>query len=223
MIKFKIALDCIVFAYENLSNELKVLLINRNNEPAKGEWALPGGFVKQTEEFVTTAKRKLIEETGATRLYLEQLQAYSLTDPSPDNRIASVAFYSLIKMEDFSPLQANNHIYKWVNIKKVTKLPFDHTTKINDAIQRIKEKIHTKPIIFDLLPKKFTINQLQKIYEEIYDIQLDNRNFRRKAKSLPYLEPLNEVEENVSRRPGELYKFNKHNYEKSIQITGLIA
>ncbi|WP_276504901.1 NUDIX hydrolase [Terrimonas pollutisoli] len=211
---FKITVDCLVFAYDNRTNELKLLLIKRNNEPCKGQWALPGGFVKRTEEFVDTALRKLGEETGAKNIFLEQLNGYGLTDPSPQNRIVSIAFYALIKLDDFAPSDTNNHQYKWAHIKSIPALPFDHTRKVNDAIQRIKERAHVKPVVFNLLPGKFSLNQLQNIYEEIFDLSLDNRNFRRKAKSLEYLEPLDEFENNVSRRPGRLYTFNESKFKE---------
>jgi ADP-ribose pyrophosphatase YjhB (NUDIX family) len=212
---FKITVDCLVFAYDNIDDKLKVLLINRNNEPAKDRWALPGGFVRETEEFVETAKRKLLLETGARNLYLEQLNAYSLTDISSENRIVSIAFYALIKLQDFSPSNINSHLYKWVTLKNIPQLPFDHGQKLKDAIERIKEHALIKPLVFNLLPSKFSLNQLQKIYEEIYNIDLDNRNFRRKIKNLEYIEPINELENNVSRRPGMLYKFNKSKFDKA--------
>jgi 8-oxo-dGTP diphosphatase len=211
---YKITVDCLIFAYDNSTSELKLLLIKRNNEPCKGEWALPGGFVNRTEEFVDTALRKLGEETGAKNIFLEQLDAYGLTDPSSQNRIVSIAFYALIKLDDFAPSDTNSHQYKWAYIKNIPPLPFDHTRKVNDAIQRIKERVHVKPVAFNLLPAKFSLNQLQKIYEEIFDINLDNRNFRRKAKSLEYLEPLDEFENNVSRRPGRLYIFKESKFKE---------
>ena len=212
---YKITVDCLVFAYDNSTSEMKLLLIKRNNEPCMGEWALPGGFVNRTEEFIDTALRKLSEETGAKNIFLEQLNAYGLTDSSLQNRIVSIAFYALIKLDDFSPSEANSHQYKWVHIKNIPTLPFDHTRKVNDAIQRIKERVHVKPVVFNLLPAKFSLNQLQKIYEEIFDINLDNRNFRRRAKGLKYLEPSNEFEDNVSRRPGRLYAFKETKFREA--------
>lgn len=212
---FRITVDCLVFAYDNIDDKLKVLLIKRNNEPAKDRWALPGGFVRETEEFVETAKRKLLLETGAENLYLEQLHAYSLTDISSENRIVSIAFYALIKLQDFAPSNINSHLYKWVTLKNIPQLPFDHGEKLKDAIERIKEHALIKPLVFSLLPSKFSLNQLQKIYEEIYNTDLDNRNFRRKIKNLEYIEPLKELEKNVSHRPGMLYKFNKSKFDKT--------
>ncbi len=215
---FKIAVDCLVFAYDNSANQLKLLLVKRNKEPAKGTWALPGGFVKETEEFIDTALRILNRETGAKNIFLEQLKGYSLTDSSPDNRIASIAFYALLKLEDFSPTHNNSptsnnsHTYQWAHINDVLPLPFDHTRKMQDAIRKIKESVHVRPVAFSLLPSRFTLNQLQKIYEEILAVKLDNRNFRRKIKGLKYIRPLHELETNVSRRPGMLHSFDEKEY-----------
>lgn len=211
--KFKLTVDCVVFAYDNKLPQLKVLLIKRNNEPARGQWALPGGFVNSTEEFIDTAQKKLKQETGADSIYLEQLKAYSLTDPSPDNRIVSIAFYSIIKLDEFNPLDINNHIYRWASVKDMPELPFDHGQKVKDAIARVKESMNTRPLVYNLLPAYFSLNQLQKIYEEIYNIKLDNRNFRRKVKKLTYLTASEKLEENVSHRPGLLYSFNRSAYE----------
>lgn len=211
---FKITVDCLVFAYDIAEEQMKVLLIKRNNTPHKNKWALPGGYVNGLEEFIDTAKRKLQNETGIKNVYIEQLNAYSLTDSSPDNRIVSIAFWGLIKLQDFQPADLNSHYYEWFNINKAPSLPFDHNKKLIDAIERVKNYAQIKPLLFKLLPTKFSLNQLQRIYEEIYDIHLDNRNFRRKVKNFNYIEPLNEFEKKVSRRPSELYRFNKLKFEK---------
>ncbi|MTI31526.1 NUDIX hydrolase, partial [Xanthovirga aplysinae] len=194
---FKIAVDCVILAYDHANNQLKILLIKRLNEPEKGRWALPGGFVNKTEEFIDTAKNKLWLETGVSNVYLEQLKAYSLTDSSPQERIASIAYYALIKFEEFKPSSKSSHLFQWVNYKDIPELPFDHQKKVNDAIERIKESIKTKHLVFHLLPKKFPLNQLQKFYEELYEVKIDNRNFRKKIKGLPYVAELDEMEANV--------------------------
>lgn len=205
---FKITVDCVVFAYDNEHSQLKILLIKRKNEPEIGKWALPGGFIKKNEEFIDTAATILSVETGADNLFLEQLKSYSLTGMKKNNRIASVAFYAIIRLEKFCPSMENSHIYSWVPVKDRPKLPFDHDLKVSDGLERIKEQVNFKPIIFELLPEKFTLNQLQKLYEEIYNLRLDNRNFRRKILKFQYIKELDEYEKNVSRRPGKLYQFD---------------
>jgi 8-oxo-dGTP diphosphatase len=212
--KFKLAVDCAVFAYDQQKSEVKLLLIKRNKLPETGKWALPGGFVKQNEEFIDTAKRKLNLETGAKDIFLEELNSYSLTDPSIENRIASIAFYAIIKFEEFIPDDENSHIYRWVNINQVPPLPFDHHRKVSDALQQLKERSLVKPILYKLLPAKFSLNQLQELYEQIYKIEVDNRNFRRKVLNLSYIEELDEYEANVSRRPGKLYHFNEDKFNE---------
>ncbi|WP_400262927.1 NrtR DNA-binding winged helix domain-containing protein [Sphingobacterium sp. SG20118] len=207
--KFKLTVDCVVFAYDQINGQIKVLLIKRNNAPEKGAWALPGGFVKKNKEFIEIANEKLRSETGAQDIFMEYLNSYSLTDPSEDNRIASIAFYAIIKLEDFITDHEKSHIYHWANIKELPQLPFDHGQKVADAHILLKERSFVKPILYKLLPIRFSLNQLQELYEQIYSLNVDNRNFRRKVLNLSYIEELDEYEKNVSRRPGKLYKFNE--------------
>ena len=211
---FTISVDCVVFAYDPADAKLKLLLIKRKNEPAKNEWARPGGFVHKPEEFIEIANRKLVEETGVRDIYLEQLNFYALTGVSETGPVASVAFFALIRYDAFVRSEDSSHVCQWIHFKKVTQLPFDHTRKVKDAIERIKETIRVRPIIFSLLPKKFPLNQLQRFYEQLYGKKIDNRNFRRKIKSLEGIEPLEEMETGVMHRPSQLYRFNK-NSQKS--------
>lgn len=214
---FQIAVDCVVISYDPLEGELKLLLIRRINEPYKGSWALPGGFVKKQEAFDRIAKKILFNETGVTDIYLGQLQAYSQTSKAHDNRIISIAYYALIRHNDLLNFMHTGHSSHWVNLTKVPKLPFDHSQKVTDAMLRIREEVKVKPIVFNLLPDKFTLNQLQKFYETLYGIKLDNRNFRRKVKNLAYLDMLQESEKGVARRPGELYSLNRKKYDSYIK------
>ena len=213
---FKIAVDCIILGYDNHSNQLMILLTRRINNPSKGEWALPGGFVTETETFEETAKAILERETGFQDIYLRQLNAYSLTDPSEDNRIVSIAYYSLIKFNDIERAEASQS-WKWFHFKDYPTLPFDHGTKVLHAIERVRQLVKIEPVVFNLLPTKFPLNQLQKVYEELYEKKLDNRNFRKKIKKLSYIQALNEFETNVSHRPGNLYRFNLEAYQKNLE------
>ena len=214
MIHFKIAIDCVIVGYDSQLNELKVLLTERVNEPQKGKWALPGGFVKKTESFEEPAASILLRETGMTNVYLRQLKAYSLTDASRDNRIASVAYYSLIKFENMT--EASRQQYsRWFPWKGIPTLPFDHGKKVAFAFEKIKELVRLEPVVYHLLPTKFPLNQLQRFYEALYNIKIDNRNFRKKILKLPYIERLDEVEKNVSHRPGYLYHFYEKKYKEN--------
>lgn len=214
---FKIAVDCIIIGYDSRSNELKILFTQRSHDPEKGQWALPGGFVTKTESFEVTASSILQRETGLENVYLRQLKAYSLTDASSSNRIASIAFYSLIKYDDLH-MSRSEQTSKWFHFKEVPPLPFDHGKKVEAAIARVKELVRLEPVIFYLLPAKFPLNQLQRFYEELYRIKIDNRNFRKKTQKLPYIEKLAEVESNVSHRPGSLYQFNEKKYQDNFTL-----
>jgi len=213
---FKLAVDCVVLAYDHTLNQLLLLLTKRIKEPQVGSWVLPGGFVKQTEDFALTAQRKLEEETGVRNLYLEQLKAYSLSDASTHNRIASVAYYALIKRADYAPMLVDAQLSQWVPVAHLPALPFDHGQKVADALTRLKQTIRTSPIAFYLLPVKFSLKQLQQVYELIYGHSLDTRNFRKLVKGLPYIVPLGEMESNVSHRPAQLYEFDLALYSDSV-------
>lgn len=213
---FKIAVDCVILGYDNRSSQLKILLTKRVNDPSKDQWALPGGFVTQTESFEQTAKSILSRETGLQNIYLRQLRAYSLTDPSEENRIASIAYFSLVKFNDLTITEASQS-WEWFHFKEYPQLPFDHDHKVKHAIERVKELIQLEPVVFYLLPSKFPLNQLQKFYEELYEKELDNRNFRKKIKKSGHIECLNEFEKNVSHRPGHLYQFNLTKYKSNIE------
>lgn len=214
---FKISVDCVILGYDSLKSKLKILLIKRVNEPQKDMWALPGGFVKKTESFNTTAGNILLRETGLEKIYLRQLKAYSLTDISANNRIASVAYYSFIKFDDVMQ-SSSGHVSKWFEIKEIPPLPFDHEKKVEFTITKIKELIKLEPVLFYLLPLDFPLNQLQKFYEELYGIKIDNRNFRKKIQKLSYIEKLDKMEKNVPHRPARLYRFNLEKYQKDAKV-----
>ena len=184
---FKIAVGCVIIGYDVRSSRLKILLTRRVNEPQKGQWALPGGFVKQTESFEETARAILARETGVGALYLRQLMAYSLTDSSSSNRIASIVYYSLIRFESLEVQNSQQHS-EWFPLDEIPSLPFDHGQKVEDTLERVKALVKQEPVIFTLLPPKFPINQVQRFYEELYGTKMDNRNFRKKIQKLGYIE-----------------------------------
>lgn len=209
---FKIAIDCVILAYEVSAQKLMVLIIKRDKEPNLGQWVLPGGFVTLTEPFQQTALRVLEKETGLNNAFLQQLHAYSLTDPREENRIASVAYYSLVNLADATSLNQTQQA-RWVDLEDVPELAFDHGQKVEDAISRIKKEVQQEPLVYHLLPEKFSLNNVQSFYECLFRKKLDNRNFRKTLKKLPYLEPLPEYEQEVSHRPAQLYRFNQQEYE----------
>ena len=217
MNNFKIAIDCIIIGYDIVKNDFNVLLTKRINAPHKGEWALPGGFVNRTEEFEDTAKSILKKETGVEFIDMSQLKAYSLTDKKENNRIISIVYFSIINLQTIS-IDNGNQLSKWFNLHGMSTLPFDHSNKVNDVMTYIMTNAYVNPYLYKLLPEKFTLNQLQKVYESLFGIAIDNRNFRKRIKKMAYLEKLEELETNVSRRPGYLYRFNESKYTNSFKM-----
>ena len=217
MNNFKIAIDCVLIGYNTVQSDFNVLLSQRTNEPMKNEWALPGGFVKKTEEFEETAKSILHKETGIKDIYLDQLKAYSLTDIDDDNRIISIAYFAIVNLETLN-IEEGLQLSKWFTLDSFPKLPFDHGKKLTDTMEHIRTNANTKPFLYKLLPEKFTLNQLQRIYESLFSIEIDNRNFRKRVKKMIYLEKLEEMETKVSRRPGYFYRFDDSKYDNSFNI-----
>lgn len=211
--QFHVAVDSIIFGYDEEGRELKVLLLKRNFQPAKGEWSLMGGFLKNNEAIDTAAKRILHQLTGLSDVYMEQLYTFGELDRDPGARIISVAYFALIKINASDLELVKNHGATWVPISSMPHLIFDHTAMVNRALKKLQVRARTQPIGFELLPDKFTIPQLQGLYEAIYNKTLDKRNFRRKLLSMNLLEKLEEKEKESSRKGAWYYRFEPKNYE----------
>lgn len=213
-----LAVDCIIFGFEK--ERLKILLIKRNFEPEKGKWSLIGGFLKKNEDLDQAADRVLETLTGLNDVYLEQLQTYSSIDRDPGQRTISVAYYALIDVDShrFDGIQID--AAQWFDVKESPDLIFDHNDMVSRAKARLKRRALTKPIGFELLPEKFTMRQLQNLYESILDKKLDKRNFINKINSLDILVKLDEKDMSVSRKGAYLYIFDKEKYEKKVQEDG---
>ena len=208
-----LTVDCVVFGFDE--TELKVLLIQRALEPFKGRWALPGGFVRVGETTDEAARRELAEETGLERIFLEQLYTFGAVNRDPRERIVSVAHYALVKLSDHRARAATDAAHaEWFPISKVPKLAFDHAEILATALERLKGKVRYQPIGFELLPPKFTLSQLQHLYEAILETELDKRNFRKKVLSFGLLVPLDETLMAGRHRPAQLFSFNAEKYEK---------
>lgn len=207
-----LAVDCVVFG---LDEDLQVLLIQRDLEPFQGRWALPGGFVHMDETLDEAARRELSEETGVTRVFLEQLQAFSEVDRDPRERVVSVAYYALVKLSDHRIKAATDaREAAWFSVVDLPRLAFDHDRVLQVALQRLKGNVTTQPIGFELLPPKFTLSLLQRMYEVILEKELDKRNFRKKVLAMGFLEELDEVEQDVAHRAARLYRFDKKRYQE---------
>jgi 8-oxo-dGTP diphosphatase len=208
-----VTVDCVVFGLDLAAEDLKVLLIQRKKDPFAGLWAFPGGFVEESETLEESAKRELQEETGITRLYLEQL--YTFGDPGRDPRghTVTVAYYALVKLSDHSPKAADDaKAVDWFSISKAPKLAFDHAKILRIALQRLRAKVRYQPIGFELLPAKFTLSQLQRLYEIVLERPLDKRNFRKKILGMGLLIDLEETQKDVAHRAAQLYRFDEQRY-----------
>jgi len=204
--RFYLAADCVVFTI--LHKELKILLIRRKNEPFRGRYALPGGFVELHENLKEAALRELAEETGVKNIFLEQLHTYSDVKRDPRARIISVAYLALISADDLK-LHATTdaELAQWFSVYHLPELGFDHHTIVEDALQRLRVKLETTNIAFQLMPDKFTLSELQNAYEIILDRKLDKRNFRKKQKELNLLKELQESKMEGAHRPAKLFYF----------------
>lgn len=208
-----LTVDCVVFGLDE-QIDLKVLLIQRQIPPFPHQWALPGGFVQMDESLEEAARRELQEETGVQGIFLEQLYTFGDLGRDPRDRIISVAYYALINLIDH-PLQASTDAEDaaWYSIGNLPSLAFDHSQILKQAIQRLQGKVRYEPIGFELLPQKFTLTQIQQLYETILDHSLDKRNFRKKLLKMDLLIPLNERQTGVAHRAARLYQFDQSKYK----------
>ncbi len=208
-----LTVDCVVFGLDE--EDLKVLLVQRGLEPFKGEWALPGGFVRVDESLEDAARRELQEETGLSNVFLEQLYTFGDPGRDPRERVVTVAYYALVKLQDHRVKAATDaREAAWYPVKSAPKLAFDHARILKTAVERLEGKVRYQPIGFELLPPKFTLTQLQRLYEVILERELDKRNFRKKILAMDLLEELDEVEQDVSHRAARLYRFDHKKYRQ---------
>ncbi|MCK4670472.1 MAG: NUDIX hydrolase [Nanoarchaeota archaeon] len=199
-----VTVDLNIFTIQH--NELHVLLVKRKAWPHKGKWALPGGFVHMDEDLEQAAVRELKEETGVKDVYLEQLYTFGNPKRDPRTRVISVAYYALIRSKGVTLKPSTDVVdVKWVPAYDLLQLAFDHNEILKYALQRLKWKLEYTTVAFQLLPKKFTLTQLQKVYEIVLNKKLDKRNFRKKINSLDLIKETNEYTEDVAHRPARLY------------------
>jgi len=205
--KPSVTTDIIIFTIKD--NDLQVLLVKRAIEPFKNKWAIPGGFAQIDESLEQAAKRELEEETGVKDVYLEQLYTFGDVKRDPRGRVITVAYMALINSDKIK-LKATTDVSdaQWFSVSKIPQLAFDHQKILNYAIKRLKWKFEYTTVAFSLLPEKFTLTQIQKIYEIVFSKELDKRNFRKKILSLDILNS-EEIQQDVSHRPPQLYSLKK--------------
>ena len=212
-----VAVDSIIFGFNEDDIELKLLVLQRNFEPAKGEWSLMGGFVDPLESLDGAAQRTVEELTGLQDVYMEQLFAFGDPNRDPGGRIVSVSYFSLVKIKEYDRELVNKHGASWIPLSELPDLIFDHNEMVEKALRKLRIRARTQPIGFELLPEKFTIPQLQRLYEAIYQKPFDKRNFRRKVLTMGLLDRLDEKEKRTSKKGAFYYKFNTEKYEELLQ------
>ncbi len=208
-----LSIDCVVFGYEN--SILEVLLIKRKVSPEEGKWALPGGFILQDENIDDSALRILEETSNVKNIYLEQVHTFGKVERYPGRRVITISYFALINPDKHTlkPGSETKEV-KWFPVKKLPEMPFDHLEILGTALKTLRQLVRHKPVGFELLPSKFTLTQLQSLYESIYDLKFDKRNFRKRILSMKLLTELEEFQKGVPHRVARLYKFDEAKYEE---------
>jgi hypothetical protein len=213
--KHFVSVDCIILGFK--SNAIHVLIIKRKFEPLKGERSLMGGFVRENESLNDTVSRVVFEYTGIEGVYMEQVGVYGDVNRDIGERVISIAYYALINMELFDEKLKKKHNAQWVDINKIDSLILDHNQLLEDTLRLMRRRTATRPVGFNLLPEKFTLPQLQSLYEAICQRPLDKRNFRKKLSEMDILEKLDEKDKSSSRKGAYYYKFNKEKYDRLLE------
>lgn len=209
-----LSVDCTIFGFQD--KKLKILLVKRTNPYMNSEWALPGDNIFKDESAEEAASRILYEMSGVQNIYLDQVSAFSNVNRIKEQRIVTIAFFALVNIQRhrLKPSIKEAEDAAWFDIHEVPVLPLDHNKILEVSLFKLKRRFRFEPLGYELLPIKFSLRNLQDLYESLYDIQLDNRNFRKKILSLGHLKQLNEKQENVSHRRAMLYQFNQKKYEE---------
>ncbi len=212
-----LTVDCVVFGFDP-DGDLKVLLIQRDLEPFQGRWALPGGFVQMNETIDGAARRELQEEAGIRGVFLEQLYTFGELDRDPRERVVSVAYFALVALEHHTPHASTDaRNAAWFSVSELPSLAFDHEAIVTMAIQRLRGKVRYQPIGFELLPARFTLTQLQQLYEVVLEKPLDKRNFRKKILAMDLLVETDEIQKDVAHRAARLYRFDEAKYRRLVK------
>lgn len=210
-----ITVDCIIFGLD-ASQQLKVLLIQRGTEPYLGYWAFPGGFVDLDETLEAAALRELEEETGMRDVFIEQLYTFGDPGRDPRGRVISVAYFALVNLEKYQIKAASDASNAaWYEVNSMPELAFDHQKIFDTALERLRAKVRYQPIGFELLPERFTLTQLQQLYETVLGVEesLNKRNFRKRIQDMGILQEVG-IQEGVAHRPAKLYSFDKEKYQE---------
>jgi len=210
-----VAVDCIIFGFDG--SEYKLLLIQRGFAPEKEKWSLMGGFVQPKESLDMAAERVLNQLTGLHNVYLEQLQAFSSPERDPIERVIAVAYVALIDINKYQKQINDDFHARWFPMKSLPKLIFDHNDMVETALQKLRYKAAFHPILFELLPEKFTLPQLQTLYEGLYDTKIDKRNFTKKVLSTKILNRQDEKDKSSSKKGAYYYSIDEVAYKDNFQ------
>ena len=213
--KLLVAVDCIIFGFDK--DKLKLLAFKRRIDPFHGQWSLLGTFVRKNENIDDAAYRVLNDLTGRTDTFLEQLHTFGDINRDPGNRVISVTYWSLVKIEDYDKENNGNKEIAWFPINELPHLVLDHQDMVSKALDKLRRNSRYRPLGFELLPEKFTLPQLLKLYQEIYQQDLDDRNFRKKILSMNLLEKLPEKDKSTSKKGAFLYQFDKEKYQELVE------
>lgn len=210
------SIDCVIFGFDK--GELKALFIKRNTEPDFGKMSLPGGFVYLDEDLDAAPKRRLQDLTGLTDIYMKQVGAFGKTDRYPIRRVITVVYYALVRVSDYTMKVGEDALeLHWIPVTNIPSLAFDHKELFNAALSTLQEQVRIDPIIFNLLPKDFSLSDLQEVYETVTMKKFDKRNFRKKILGLGILHDTGKKQNNVSHRAARLFRFDKKAYQKMLQ------
>lgn len=209
--RFLIAVDCIILGFR--AKELFLLLTRRPVEPLKNEWSLMGGFMEEQESLHQAAEKILYRYTALGNIYMEQVGAYGELHRDSGGRVISVAYYALVQMELFDTSLAKQFDARWIHINDVPSLVFDHNQMVRDALKLLRYKVSTEPVIFNFFGNRFTLPALQDLYEAIFQMPMDKRNFRKKLGTMDLLDKLEVKDKESSKRGAYFYSFNRARYE----------
>lgn len=210
--KVLVSVDCIIFGFDE--GELKILIGKRKMDPGRDQWSLYGGFIHDDESVDDAANRVLFQLTGLRNIYMRQVGAFGNVDHDPGERVISIAYYALINVKDYDSNLQEEHGLKWVPVNDLPQMYSDHNTMVAKAHKMMQRKISHEPISFNLLPKLFTLTQLQKLYEAVCGEKVDKRNFRKRIKEMDFIEKTELIDKTSSKRGAYLYRFNKMAYNE---------
>jgi len=198
-----VSVDCVIFGFEK--KDLKVLLIKSDLEEFAGKWSLLGDLIKPNENLDSAPYRVLKERTGLNNVFLQQVGSFGEVNRHPSGRVITTAYYSLINIKDHLLKITDNEVH-WHTVTDLKNLAFDHKKIINASLSKLQGQVMEEPVIFNLLPEKFSLRELQNLYQSILGEKLDKRNFRKKISVKDWLHDLDQMENDVPHRPGKLYK-----------------